>query len=87
MIEEDYSEYKLTRVTRRAESTRTEEVCPGIGDEPAADDLEIHVKCIGSTGSVIMLPTYDVLKCCLVSIGSSLGLDIIKSYQMLSCQH
>lgn len=33
----------------------------------------MHVKFIGSTGSVIMLPVYDVLKCCPVSIDSSLG--------------
>lgn len=78
MTEEDNSEYKITRVTRRAECTRTEEVFPGIGVHNllcnyAADDLEMHVKFIGSTGSVIMLPVYDVLKCCPVSIDSSLG--------------
>lgn len=63
---------------RRAECTRTEEVFPDIRVHNllcsyAADDLEMHVTFVGSTGSVIMLPAYDVLKCCLVSIGSSLG--------------
>lgn len=77
MIEEENSEYKITRVTRRAECTRTEEVfLIGVHNllcNYAADDLEMHVKFTGSTGRVIMLPTYDVLKCFLVSIGSSLG--------------